>query len=256
MDEPLGETVVDRLLGGRLTLRQPARGHRAGTDAILLAAAAPVDCAGLDDLGAGVGTAGLAAAIARPELRVRLIEKDPAIADLARQNVEANALASRVNVIDVDILDASDRRRAGIEDASTDALICNPPYYRPREVRASPDPRRMASHIGVEDACGGIVEPWLRAFAALLRPDGRMVLIHRAEALGEILAGCEGRFGALTVRPIHARGDTPALRILVRGVKGSRAPLRLLPGLILHETSGFTPFAEAVHRGEARIDWA
>jgi len=36
------EVTADAVLGGRLLLKQPRRGHRVGHDAILLAAACPV----------------------------------------------------------------------------------------------------------------------------------------------------------------------------------------------------------------------
>ncbi|MGB6175434.1 MAG: methyltransferase, partial [Methylocella sp.] len=65
MAEAVGDrpppVVADAFLGGRLLLCQPAEGHRCGTDAVLLAAAAPADFSGLAiDVGAGVGAAGLA----------------------------------------------------------------------------------------------------------------------------------------------------------------------------------------------------
>ena len=93
----------------------------------------------------------------------------------------------------------------------------------------------------------------MRAVAALTRPGGRLALIHRADHLGEALGACEGRFGALSVLPIHPRAGEAAHRIILRGIKGSRAPLRILPGLMLHEGAGFTPLVEALHRGEAAL---
>ncbi len=86
---------------------------------------------------------------------------------------------------------------------------------------------------------------------ALLAPKGRFVVIHRPEALPALLEGCAGRLGAMVVRPIQARRDGDAVRILLGGTKGSRAPLRIAPAFVLHEADGrFTPEAEAVHRGE------
>lgn len=107
MDETLsglGEIVEDRLLDGRLLLRQPKRGHRAGSDAILLAAAVPALGEGpLLDIGAGVGTIGLAVALAQPGLRVVLLERDPDIAALAAQNIALNDHADRVSIVTGDV---------------------------------------------------------------------------------------------------------------------------------------------------------
>jgi tRNA1(Val) A37 N6-methylase TrmN6 len=86
---------------------------------------------------------------------------------------------------------------------------------------------------------------------ALLAPDGDFVLIHRADALAALLAAVEGKLGALTLLPVHPMADKPATRLILRGRKGSRAPLTLAPPLILHAGGRFTPRAEALHRGAA-----
>ena len=243
------QTVEDAILNGRLRLRQPARGHRAGTDAVLLAASIGLMEGVLCDAGAGVGAVGLAAALRAPALRVTLIERDPLTASLARANVGLNGLSGRVNVVETDLTQAHARRQAGLADGFADFVATNPPWLEPGQARVSPDPRRAAAHAHEEG--GGGLEAWMRAIAALTRPGGRMALIHRADHLAQTLSACEGRFGALSVLPIHPRAGEAAHRIIVRGVKGSRAPLRILPGLTLHEGAGFSPLVEAVHRGEA-----
>jgi tRNA1(Val) A37 N6-methylase TrmN6 len=245
------ETVEDAILGGRLRLRQPARGHRAGTDAVLLAASIGLAEGVLCDAGAGVGAVGLAAALRAPALRVTLIERDPLTASLARVNVGLNGLDDRVSVAEADLTQASARRDAGLTDGFADFVATNPPWLEPGRARVSPNQRRAAAHAHEEG--GGGLETWMRAVAALTRPGGQMALIHRADHLEEALRACEGRFGALSVLPIHPRAGEAAHRIIVRGVKGSRAPLRILPGLTLHEGAGFTPLVEALHRGEAML---
>jgi tRNA1(Val) A37 N6-methylase TrmN6 len=246
----------DALLDGRLVLRQPARGHRAGTDAVLLAAAAPAGAGDLVDAGAGVGTAGLAVALRDPGARARLVERDPELARFALANVAGNDLCDRVAVVVADFLKPADRRRAGLADSSADCVLCNPPFYEAGSVRVSPDAGRAAAHVAPAGAGDGAPEPWLRAVAAVLRPGGTVILIHRAAALDAVLAACRGRFGALAVLPIHPRAGAGASRVLLRGTKGSRAPLRLLPGLVLHAGTGaFTAQAEAIHRGRALIGW-
>lgn len=250
MDAP--DIVEDAILGGRLRLRQPARGHRAGTDAVLLAAAVGIAEGVLCDAGAGVGSVGLAAAILRPGLSVTLIERDPFTAGLARANIALNGLEARAQAVEADLTRASARRAAGLEDGFADCLATNPPWLNPGRARISPDARRAAAHAH-EDGGGGL-DAWMRAAAALTRPGGRLALIHRADHLTEALSACEGRFGALSVTAVHPRAGEPAHRIIIRGVKGSRAPLRLLPPLVLHEGASFTPLAEALHRGEATLD--
>ena len=90
---------------------------------------------------------------------------------------------------------------------------------------------------------------------ALLEDDGLFLLIHRPEALAEILASVSRQAGALTLLPVQPRAQKPAMRILLRAKKGSRAPLTIAPALVLHDAEGFLPFAEKIHRGEALIEW-
>ncbi|MCP8939272.1 methyltransferase [Alsobacter sp. SYSU M60028] len=239
----------DLLLGGRLILRQPARGHRAGTDAVLLAAAAPDGFRGtLVDLGAGVGAVGLAVAIRAPEARIRLVEIDPEMAEAARVNAALNGCGERVEVIEADAL-APHRARlgAGIAAGDADLVLTNPPFAEGAAGRPSPDPRRRRAHVIGEGGLDG----WIKAAADMLRPRGELVVIHRADALPTLLAAMAGRFGGVSARPIHPRAGDDAVRVIARGVKGSRAPFALRPGLVLHGPDGrFTPEAEALHRGE------
>lgn len=241
----------DRWLGGRLSLRQPANGHRVGTDAALLAAALSAPGPTLADVGAGVGAVGLACALRAPSANVSLVERDPDVADLARANVDANHLADRVRIVMADVEAAARRREAGLLDGSMHAVLTNPPFFSSREVRASPDPLRAGAHVMT-----GTLERWIAACAALLQPHGVFAMIHRADALSECLAAAQGRLGELIVLPVFAREGACATRILLRGRKGSRAKPSIAPGLILHGADGaFTAQAQALHRGEAWLDW-
>lgn len=244
----------DRLLGGRLVLRQPARGHRAGTDAVLLAAAAPAEFAGLAvDLGSGVGTVGLALALNAPQARVRLVEIDEGTAQAARANVALNGLDARVTVTVADALASRAARvSACVAGADADLVLTNPPFAEAGAGRASPDPGRRRAHVMAQ---GGL-DLWIKAAADMLRPRGALVAIHRADALPALLAAMDRRFGAIVVLAVHPRAGEPAVRVLVRGVKASRAPFSIAPSLVLHgPDGGFTPEAEAIHRGERLLAW-
>ncbi len=240
----------DAFLGGRLRLHQPPRGaHRAGTDAVLLAQLMTFE-AGVTvyDLGAATGAVGLAAARISDQCRVVLVEREPTLAVLARENIALNALDRRVSVVEADLLaPGAQRRAAGLLPGSADAVLTNPPFFEVGAHRPSPVPEKASAHTF---AAGGL-DDWMRSCADLLRPRGRIGLIHRADALPACLDALRRRFGDCAVRPVHPRADRPAIRVLIAGVKGSRAGLRLLPPLVLQDAAGrFTPEAEALHRGE------
>jgi tRNA1(Val) A37 N6-methylase TrmN6 len=241
----------DALLDGRLLLGQPGKGHRAGTDAILLAALArgliPNEAppgVRVADFGAGVGTAGLALAAMEPALLVTLIEREPALADLARDNAALNA-PGRADVIEADVTDARALRAGGLPPASADIVMMNPPYFEESAVRVSPVPQRRASHVMEGEG----LEGWMAAARRALGPKGSLALVHRADALGAILPAMAKGFGAVRILPVQSREGEPAHRVLVSARLGSRAPLALLPPLVLHAPDGrFTPAAETIHR--------
>jgi tRNA1(Val) A37 N6-methylase TrmN6 len=266
MNEPPGGagdllTSRDALLGGRLSLRQPVKGHRVGSDAILLAAAAPAEgVARLVDVGAGVGAVGLAILRRLSGASADFVEQDVDLAALAQENAAQNGLQTRSRIVCVDIAEASARRAAGLLDGAADLVVTNPPFFDARSGRVSPDARRASAHVFVDkassDSSAGPLENWILACVTLLAPGGRFILIHRPEALSRILAAFGRRLGSVAILPIHPHAGAPAHRILVAGVKGARSPISLRAGLVLHDSSGaFTPIGEAIHRGEVLIDW-
>ncbi len=251
LGDAVPDTTRDAFYAGRLLLDQPRRGHRAGTDAVLLAAAVPRAFAGLCyDVGAGVGAAGLGIALACASARVRLIENDPATARLAQANVTANGFAVRADVVGCDIFDVDLRRR--LVPAPADVVVSNPPFHTAAHVRSSPHEGRRAAHVL---AAQRTLADWLLACLDVTAVKGTLIVIHAASALPEILATFERRLGAITLLPVHPRAGAPASRVLVRGVKGSRAPFSVAASLLLHEADGFTATAARIHRGEDALAW-
>jgi tRNA1(Val) A37 N6-methylase TrmN6 len=241
------ETTDDSLLGGRVRLTQPAGGHRAGTDAVLLAASAPARAGEtVVDVGAATGAVGLMAAAREPDLRLVFVERDPDLAELCRGNCRRNGVEARIAAVDV--LDRDARLGAGLEPESADWVLTNPPFLEEGQARLSPDPGRAAAHALPANGLAS----WLRACTGLLKPKGRLVLIHRADRVAECLDLLGRSLGGIALRFVHPSADRPAIRVLLSGAKGSRAPLAVLPPVVLNGPDGrFTPQAEALHRGDA-----
>lgn len=249
-------TTLDAFHRGGFHLVQPARrGHRAGTDAMMLAASVPGGFAGrLADLGAGAGAAGLAVASRCTSARVVLIEREAEMARHAQASIDhpLNAhLRDRAEVLIADVT-ASGRARvaAGLGDVAFDFAIMNPPFNDAAD-RSSPDALRRSAHV-MDD---GLFEQWIRTAAAIVRPDGGLAIIARPTSLTAILDALKGRFGDARIVPVLPRPGVPAIRILVRAVKGSRAPLSLMPALVVHGDAGdaFTARADAVTNGAASL---
>lgn len=254
-DRADADITDDAVLGGRLRLAQPKRGHRVGHDAILLAAACPARAGDrVVDLGAGVGAAGLALAIRVDGTDVTLVEIDARLAALARENALRNGLGARVRVAVLDVAaPARAFAAAGLAPEQTACVLMNPPFNDPTRHRLSPDRRRRSAHVASHGG-GAVLAAWIASAARLLRPRGTLSMIWRADGLLDVLRALDPAFGAVTVLPVHAKAGEAAIRVLVRATKASRAPLALLPALVLNDDAGRpTAQAEAVLRETAAL---
>ena len=246
-------TSENEALGGRLVLRQPLRGHRFGHDAFLLAAVTSPPAGGRAvELGSGVGAAGLALARRVADLTIALVDIDPALTELARDNAARNDLAERVRVVCLDVAaPAAAFAAAGLAAGTVDCVLMNPPFNSADN--ASPDLGRRRAHTAPDDA----LALWVRTAARLLRPAGALTLIWRADGLAEALAALAPGFGTVSLLPVYSKPAAPAIRILARAVKGSRAPLTLHGGLLLADAQGRpSEAAEAVLRHAAALPLA
>ena len=256
-DERRGKVTVDAFHeGGFECVQLQSSGHRAGMDALLLGASLPTDSIGIvADLGSGCGTAGLAALNLCRDLDLVSVEYNDAMFELLQKTVKLPANArfhSRIRTLQADVTKSgTDRLEQGLSDAMFDYVLMNPPYNTGSHRPPAEKVRRDAYMLGE----GGL-DAWLRTAAATLRPGGMLSMIYRTENLGSVIACCQGRFGGLQFLPIHSKAGEPAKRIVVRAYKGSRAPLSILPGFVVHNDDGsFTEKADLIFRGVARLQF-
>jgi len=238
------------VLDGRVRLLQPQRGYRAGLDAALLAAACDAaDGARVIEAGCGGGAALLAAAARRPRARFTGVERDPAAAALARRSIALNDLGDRVEVLDGDVA----ARFQALGRAPFDAALANPPFFDDPAALRAPAPERRGAWMADDGLAA-----WIGFLLKAVREGGTLTVIHRADRLADLLALLAPKAGSVQIRPVQPFIDAPAKRVLVRAVKTGKAPLLLLPPLILHARDGgrHTPETEAVLRGRAALAWA
>ena len=241
------DTAENTVLGGRVRLRQPVRGYRAGMDAALLAAA--VDARPRQrviEAGCGAGGALLQIAARCPDVALTGVERDLEAADLARGNAALNGMADRVEVVTGDV--AAGFRTLDL--SPFDWAVANPPFFDNETALRAPDPAKRGAWIADDG-----LEAWTAFLIKAVREGGRIVMIHRADRLADILGLLGGKCGSFAVRPIQPFADEAAKRVLVRAIRTGKAPLRLLPPLVLHDRSGakYTPEAEAILRGDAAL---
>jgi len=241
---PAPETSLDRLLGGRVALAQPATGYRAAIDPVLLAAA--VDAAPGEravDLGCGVGTAALCLMARVPGLRVVGVDRDPAVVALANDNAERN----RRDGFTAQALDLLGEPALLAALGPVEHVLTNPPFHDAASSDPSRDPAKARATIA-----GFALADWLARAAALLAPRGRLTAIYRADRLDGLLAALPRALGGVVLVPLWPRAGEPAKRVIVTAVKGSRAPCTITAGLVLHRPDGgYTAAAEALLRDGA-----
>jgi tRNA1(Val) A37 N6-methylase TrmN6 len=237
----IDETTDDAVLGGRLRLLQPRRGHRIGHDAILLAAATGAKPGEhVIEFGAGVGAAGLAIALREPRLTVSLLEMDAELCALAADNAARNGVADRVCVLAANV---ETLKPATL--AIANRVLMNPPFNDPRRHNVSPDPKRRTAHIAEPN----LLPRWIAQAASVLRDGGVLTLIWRAEALDIVLYALAPDFGDIAILPVYPRPDAAPIRVLVRAVKGAAWAHADCKGLVLNDAAGKpTQAAEAILR--------
>jgi tRNA1(Val) A37 N6-methylase TrmN6 len=182
------------------------------------------------EFGAGVGAAGLAVAKRVAGIKLVLVEIDEGLAELARGNAVSNAIAADLIVLDVTSGPGA-FEAAGLSVDSADVVLMNPPFNDSARHRASPDKARASAHV----ATPATLESWIHASRRILKSGGLLAMIWRADGIAEVLAALDRGFGGLAIVPVHADATSPAIRLLVRAIKGGKAPTRVEPALILND---------------------
>ncbi len=235
------------LLGGKLRLFQPRSGYRAAIDPILLAAAiSPKPQDVLAEFGMGSGAVSFCLAARAPECRILGLELQPELAEAARQGVIANGFEPRISIHLGDV----NSPPADFVPNSFDHVFFNPPYGQAESGTLPPNPSKRIAHAEKADD----LDDWIKAAHFFLKDKGRLALIHRADRLDDIMRGLQGRFGGVEIFPFWPKLGEAAKRVVVKARKGSRSPLILHAGLVLHGEDGkFTQEAEAVLRDGAGL---
>lgn len=244
----MSEITRDAFLGGQVTVFQPKAGFRAGTDSLLLAAALDQSQSGQAlDLGCGAGGALMPALHRLPDMQFTGLERDPQMADLARQGVAANGAGARAEIVDGDAGSLPDAWQNRF-----DLVFSNPPFFETGTIQTPGAGKQQAYLESVS------LKTWINAMLFALRPKGVFVMVHRAADLARILSVLERQGGDITVLPVHSYPGNDAKRVLVRARKGLRpGPLRLLePRYLYTQKAGpRTDWAYSLQQNADGVNW-
>ncbi len=239
------EVSEDWLLNEAVRIFQPVKGYRAGLDAILLAAALPgKSVTKALEVGCGAGGALFPAAWRHRDVQFTGLEREAAMADLAKRGVDANGFSDRVDILNADL------RTLGADwENKFDLVFSNPPYFEPGKIQTTTDER---SHAYMADVP---LKDWLKFMLFATKPKGRITLIHRAGVLSEILSYLHSRSGQIEVFPVYPCPEEAAKRVIVTARKGLRkGEVVLHRGLCMHPAKGeaaYTETAQKILKGAA-----
>jgi tRNA1(Val) A37 N6-methylase TrmN6 len=238
----------DAFLNGEVHVFQPAKGFRAGTDSVLLAAALDADATGAAlEVGCGSGGALFPAAKRLAGMHFAGLEQDPAAFERAERGRVANRMEGQVELIHGDAA-----RMPGLWENRFDLVFSNPPFFGEGTIK-QPGAGKDAAYLESLP-----LKDWINAMLFALRPKGTFVMIHRAAELARILAVIERQAGEIAVLPVRSYPGSDAKRVIVRARKGLRSgPMRLLAGIDLYQAKGGerTALIEAVTYDGVGLDW-
>ena len=247
----------DDFFGGKLKLRQPQKGYRAGSDALLLAAALPKIEGKMLEVGAGVCTPSICYLSRVFEAgftpKITAVELFDDITQLAEYNIKQNGFNAQIKLLNIDIFDsAASHEAAGLLPDSFDHIFSNPPFFDPTKNKTSSDDYKALAHTISQ---GGL-ERWLVFMVRLLKNKSSLTIIYPMEQLYRVLKILENRVGDISIIPIFSKPNAPATRFLLQGKKGSRGPFKMLQSITLRNADGsVTKLADAIFRDGEAIDF-
>lgn len=239
-----GERLDDLERNGYKIIQNPKK-FCFGMDAVLLTGFAKVKegekCL---DLGTGTGIIPILLEAKTKGAHFTGLEIQEESADMAVRSVQYNHLEKKVDIVTGDIKEASQIFGA----ASFDVVTSNPPYMNDLHGLKNPElPKAIARH---EVLC--TLEDVVREAARLLKPGGRFYMVHRPFRLAEIIrAMSRYKLEPKRLRMVHPYIDREPNMVLIEGVRGGRAMLKVeKPLIVFQEMNVYTDEVRMLYEKE------
>lgn len=205
--------MISYLCDDAIKIKQLSDGFRASIDSILLARSVHIKSGmAILDVGCGVGSASILAAYGVDSVHVTAIDIDEAATKLAAENYQANGINAKVICNDVSDFPLTGER--------FDAVITNPPFFKPGTGRKSPL-KSIARHENVE------LSTWISFCIKRLKPNGRFYIIHTSDRIQDILVALHAYHsyvGGITIEPISFKQNADPKRVIITAQHSSKTP--------------------------------
>ncbi len=223
---------LDDLQRNNLKIIQKTDGFCFGMDAVLLSGFALVkEGEQVLDLGTGTGIIPLLLSAKTRGKHFSALEIQEEIADMAARSVSINHLEEKIKIVKGDIKEAS--RIFGA--ASFDVVTTNPPYMN--DAHGLKNPAEIKAISRHEVLCA--LEDVVREGAKVLKPGGRMYMVHRPHRLIEILETMtKYKLEPKRMKFVHPFRDKEANMVLIESVRGGGAFLKLEAPIVVYKEPG------------------
>lgn len=240
-------TKIDKYLDGKVMIHQPAKGYRAGIDAVLLSVSVhPEKGQRVLDVGAGVGVVTLCMAYHNPGVEIIGLEIQPHLAELNKSNISLNHKEQDVKILTGSLFNLPE----GLEPNSFDHVVTNPPYFDFGSKALNEDETKSLSRHVMD----GDLQSWLEASLRMIKPRGYLTLVHRADQLDQILSILKKKTGGIKIFPLWPGIGQSAKLVIIQARKAVKSECQLLAGMVLHQKDKkYTPEADAIFRGLGTI---
>lgn len=222
--------TLDDLQNGYYII-QKDNGFRFGIDAVLLSDFAKSATGKVMDLCTGTGIIPLLLAAKSKAEHIDAVEIQPEIADMAKRSVEYNSLTEKINIQCTDLKDAPKIFGKSIYDAVT----VNPPYMRTGSgILNDTDTKTVSRH---EIKCN--LEDVIRVSSELLKPHGKLFMVHRPSRLAEIFSAMrQYKLEPKIMRLIAPTEGKEVNLVLICGIKCAKSDLKIMPTLFVYDKNG------------------
>jgi tRNA1Val (adenine37-N6)-methyltransferase len=220
---------------------QPRDGYRFSVEAILLGRFASARARDrVLELGAGCGVVSIMIATLNRPREVVAVEIQPEMAAMAARNAAKNGLKT-VRVVCADI---RQRKIAGVEPASFDLVVANPPYRAAAAGRENP----VAGRRIARGESAATLTDFVVATRRYARNGARVAFVFTARRTAELVSTMRAyRLEPKRIRFVHSRLSTPATVVLIEARAGGGVEARIEPPLILYDRPGiYTDEARAM----------
>lgn len=237
-----GERVDDLQLGG-LSIIQDPKGFCFGVDAVLLSDFVKIRSgAVVVDLGTGTGILPILLSAKSQAKKFIAFEIQEEVAAMARRSVLYNGLEARVEIVTEDLKNALNH----LNKSSVDVVVTNPPYVVQGGGIVNPDDAKAISRHEIHCTLQDVIQ----TSSELLKPGGAFYMVHRPSRLADAIEAMRAfKIEPKEIRFVHPRAGQPPNILLIKGVRGGGAELRICPPLNIYQEDGsYVPEILAIYR--------